>query len=246
MNLAVNARDAMPSGGKLTISTKNVEVKELRSSIPAGDYVRLSVRDSGCGMPDSVKTRIFEPFFTTKEQGKGTGLGLATVYGIVKQSEGYIECTSAPGEGTQFDVYLPAMKPIENGSDDEDAGEEIAAHDETILLVEDDDAVRDSAKEMLESLGFRLLVARSAGEAMQISREYEGAIQLVLTDVVMPGIGGSRLAVELQRRGPMPGSCSCQAIRMTRCCDRASFTHRRPSFKSRSACAGSQRRWTKS
>ena len=202
MNLAVNARDAMPSGGKLTISTKNVEVKELRSSIPAGDYVRLSVRDSGCGMPDSVKTRIFEPFFTTKEQGKGTGLGLATVYGIVKQSEGYIECTSAPGEGTQFDVYLPAMKPIENGSDDEDAGEEIAAHDETILLVEDDDAVRDSAKEMLESLGFRLLVARSAGEAMQISREYEGAIQLVLTDVVMPGIGGSRLAVELQKERP--------------------------------------------
>ncbi len=202
MNLAVNARDAMPEGGKLTISTKNVSLKELCCSIPAGDYVRLSMRDSGCGMPDSVKARIFEPFFTTKEQGKGTGLGLATVYGIVKQSEGYIECSSGPGKGTQFDVYLPAIKPIANSADDEETGEDFTAHDETILLVEDDDAVRDSAKEMLESLGFRLLVARSASEAMQISREYEGAIQLVLTDVVMPGIGGSRLAIELQKERP--------------------------------------------
>jgi PAS domain S-box-containing protein len=202
MNLAVNARDAMPDGGTLTISTKNVSLKELRSSIPAGDYVRLSMRDSGCGMPDSVKARIFEPFFTTKEQGKGTGLGLATVYGIVKQSEGYIECSSAVGEGTQFDVYLPAMKPIANRFDDDETEDDFAAHDETILLVEDDDAVRDSAKEMLESLGFRLLVARSASEAMQISREYEGAIQLVLTDVVMPGISGNQLAVELQKERP--------------------------------------------
>jgi len=202
MNLAVNARDAMPAGGKLTISTKNVEFKDLPSSMAAGDYVCLSVRDSGCGMPESVKARIFEPFFTTKEQGKGTGLGLATVYGIVKQSEGHIECTSAPGEGTQFDVYLPALKPIADSADDEDAGEECTARGETILLVEDDDAVRDSAKEMLDSLGFNLLVARSASEAMQISREYKGPIQLVLTDVVMPGIGGSQLAAELQKERP--------------------------------------------
>ncbi len=202
MNLAVNARDAMPSGGKLTIRTKNVELKNMHPSMAAGDYVCLSVRDSGCGMPESVKAHIFEPFFTTKEQGKGTGLGLATVYGIVKQSGGHIECTSAPGEGTQFDVYLPALKPIAHSSDAEDAGEAFAAHGETILLVEDDDAVRDSAKEMLESLGFNLLVARSASEAMQISREYEEPIQLVLTDVVMPGIGGSQLAAELQKERP--------------------------------------------
>ena len=202
MNLAVNARDAMPAGGKLTIGTKNVELKDPRSSMPSGKYVCLSVRDSGCGMPESVKAHIFEPFFTTKEQGKGTGLGLATVYGIVKQSEGHIECSSASGEGTQFDVYLPAMDPIVNSCDDEETEEDLAAHDETILLVEDDDAVRESAKEMLKTLGYRLLVARSASEAMQTSREYEGAIHLVLTDIVMPGISGSRLAGELQKERP--------------------------------------------
>ena len=120
----------------------------------------------------------------------------------MKQSEGHIECTSAPGEGTQFDVYLPALKPIADSADDEDAGEECTARGETILLVEDDDAVRDCAKEMLDSLGFNLLVARSASEAMQISREYKGPIQLVLTDVVMPGIGGSQLAAELQKERP--------------------------------------------
>jgi two-component system, cell cycle sensor histidine kinase and response regulator CckA len=202
MNLAVNARDAMPEGGKLTISTKNVSIEQPHSAIPAGDYVRLSVRDSGCGMPESVKARIFEPFFTTKGQGKGTGLGLATVYGIVKQSEGYIECSSVQGEGTQFDVYFPATGPIRHDANDEDGREYLASHEETILLVEDDDAVRDSAKEMLQSLGYRVLVAQSGSEATEISRTHNGPIQLVLTDVVMPGISGSQLATHLQKGRP--------------------------------------------
>ncbi len=202
MNLAVNARDAMPDGGQLTISTKNVQLKDLRSGIAAGNYVCVSVRDSGCGMPESVKSKIFEPFFTTKEQGKGTGLGLATVYGIVKQSDGYIECSSVEGEGTQFDVFFPASRPIRHDSNDEDGREYLASHEETILLVEDDDAVRDSAKEMLQSLGYRVLVARSGGEATEISRAHKGPIQLVLTDVVMPGISGRQLAAALQKERP--------------------------------------------
>ncbi len=202
MNLAVNARDAMPEGGKLTIATQNVSVEKTHSSIPAGNYVCLSLSDTGCGMAESVKSHIFEPFFTTKAKGKGTGLGLATVYGIVKQSEGFIECTSAPGEGTRFDVYFPATEPFLPLEDFGEDIESVATHNETVLLVEDDEAVRESATAMLESIGFHVLVAQSGSEAIEISREYSRDIELVLTDVVMPGMSGNQLAAKLREDRP--------------------------------------------
>ena len=202
MNLAVNARDAMPEGGKLTIATKNVSIDKTHSSIPAGNYVCLSLSDTGCGMAESVKSHIFEPFFTTKAKGKGTGLGLATVYGIVKQSEGFIECTSTPGKGTRFDVYFPATEPFLPLEDSGEDIESLAAHNETILLVEDDESVRESATAMLESIGFHVLVAESGDEAIEISREYGRGIELVLTDVVMPCMSGNQLAAKLRENRP--------------------------------------------
>ncbi len=205
MNLVVNARDAMPGGGTLTITTVSVtldagEGRQL-GGMPAGDYAMLAVRDTGHGMDASVRSRIFEPFFTTKEAGKGTGLGLATVYGIVEQSGGHIRVETEVGAGTTFSIYLPSHA----GSDEESApavpaaesGDAGAGH-ETILLVEDDDAVRVVTRRILARGGYQVLEARNGNEALQICGRSDRSIDLVLTDVIMPEMSGRELATRLQ------------------------------------------------
>ncbi len=206
MNLAVNARDAMPMGGKLKIETSNVELDQtyVRShpGSKLGSFVLLAVIDSGTGMDPATLTHIFEPFFTTKELGKGTGLGLATVYGIVKQSNGYIGLESIVGKGTSFQIYLPrhAGQPV---IDDLkiDSPENLRGT-ETILLVEDSEPLRKLAKTFLESRGFRVLSGESGEDALQVAARFGGAFDLLLTDVVMPGINGRILAENLLLRQP--------------------------------------------
>jgi len=206
MNLAVNARDAMPAGGKLKIETSNAELDQAyvwdHPGSKVGSYVLLKVTDTGTGMDAATLTHIFEPFFTTKELGKGTGLGLATVYGIVKQSNGYISLDSAPGRGTSFQVYLPqyAGQPVVDelkpGSDDNLRGTE------TILLVEDSEPLRKLAMTYLDSCGFRVLSAESGEDALEVTRRFGGTFDLLLTDVVMPGMNGRVLAEQLLLRQP--------------------------------------------
>jgi len=201
VNLAVNARDAMPQGGRLLIATRNEEVSEPISGeyeeIPAGSYVVLSVVDSGSGIPEAHRPHIFEPFFTTKEQGKGTGLGLPTVFGIVSQSGGHIQVHSEVGVGTTFEVWLPAT---DEAVPDERPGvlADVRLGGETVLLVEDDDAVRSFAAQVLARSGYRVLEAADAQTALELSRHWEGPIELLVTDVVMPGMGGKDLADMLQ------------------------------------------------
>jgi len=201
LNLVVNARDAMPAGGTLTIETANVEVTaapvEAPLDIPAGTYVRLSVSDTGVGMSAGTRAHLFEPFFTTKELGKGTGLGLASVYGIVKQSGGAIAVRSAPGSGSTFSIFLPQVgEPVEPARPGRPEGE-APGGTETILLVEDEDAVRDLAREVLQSGGYTVLEARHGHQALEIAEAYRGPIALLLTDVVMPGMDGPGLARRL-------------------------------------------------
>jgi CheY-like chemotaxis protein len=203
MNLAVNAGDAMPTGGSLSIETRNVAVDEryalARPPIKPGEYVLLAVADTGHGMDAETKARIFEPFFTTKEQGKGTGLGLATVYGIVKQSGGCVWVESEPGKGARFEVYLPRV----DGAVETDAPEETAAtavrRRRTVLIAEDEEAVRDLASEFLESAGYRVLTAKDGTEALGVAERCDEAIHLLLTDVVMPRMRGPELAKRLKR-----------------------------------------------
>ncbi len=201
-NLAVNARDAMPRGGTLLIETSNARLDgpyvHTHSMVPPGDYVLLSVTDSGEGIASKDLPHIFEPFYTTKAEGAGTGLGLATVYGIVKQSGGFIWVYSEAGMGTTFKVYLPRVQGVKA---------EVAAHGsepdasprgwETVLLVEDEAAVRASEKEYLTKNGFHVLEACDGEEALRVAGEYSGPIQLMITDVVMPRMGGARLAEQL-------------------------------------------------
>ncbi len=202
MNLAVNAGDAMPTGGSLSIETRNVAVDEryalARPPIKPGEYVLLAVADTGHGMDAETKARIFEPFFTTKEQGKGTGLGLATVYGIVKQSGGCVWVESEPGKGARFEVYLPRV----DGAVETDAPEETAAtavrRRRTVLIAEDEEAVRDLASEFLESAGYRVLTAKDGTEALGVAERCDEAIHLLLTDVVMPRMRGPELAKRLK------------------------------------------------
>ncbi len=201
VNLAVNARDAMPNGGSLTIETANVALDELYSLahplVTPGDYLLVAVSDTGVGMDRATQAHIFEPFFTTKEQGKGTGLGLATVYGIVKQSGGFIWLYSEPGRGATFKIYLPRAEG--------DSAPRTAALDqselrhgtETILLVEDDGGVRELASQVLKSGGYHLLVAADPEEAVRIFEPYPETIHLLLTDVVMPKASGRDLAGRL-------------------------------------------------
>jgi signal transduction histidine kinase len=193
MNLCLNARDAMPNGGQLIINTSNIEIGEefrsLHTYARPGSYVLLSVSDNGIGMDRETAEQIFEPFFTTKEMGKGTGLGLATVYGIVKQHGGFIEVESASGKGTTFQVYLPAT----NGAPEarEAQSEEKARRgSETILLAEDHDGLRQSAQEMLEALGYRVIVAADGPQAVQLFQANCEQVGLVVLDVVMPGLSG--------------------------------------------------------
>ncbi|HXM66828.1 MAG TPA: PAS domain S-box protein [Candidatus Acidoferrum sp.] len=202
LNLCVNARDAMPAGGKMTIKTEHTVIDEVEArkySYPfsPGPYVLLTFTDTGFGMDVATQTHIFEPFFTTKEKGKGTGLGLATVYGVVKQSGGYIEVHSEVRVGTTFKIYLPRVdEPVEPEKDF--PATTLSLHgDETVLLVEDEDSLRTLNLNVLNFLGYTVLEARNGEEACQVSAKHEGRIDLVLTDVIMPGMNGPTLAQQL-------------------------------------------------
>jgi len=208
MNLAVNARDAMPGGGRLAIEVRNADVSaaQARSTHVAfepGAYVLFSVSDTGEGMDDETRARVFEPFFTTKERGKGTGLGLASVYGVVKQSGGFIWVHSRPGEGTTFRIYFPR---VEARPDPEPATADPAAAaaggDEAVLLVEDDLMVRGYMREILESRGYRVLEARDGSEGLAVAERHADPIDLVITDVVMPNTSGPELVARLQEVRP--------------------------------------------
>ncbi len=203
MNLAVNARDAMPSGGKLILKTDNVYLDEgyarNHAGVKPGYYVKLSVSDTGCGMPPEIRERIFEPFFTTKEKDKGTGLGLSTVYGIIKQSGGNILVYSEPGEGTTFNIYLPRLdEPVEVLMK-EGESREIPRGNETVLVVEDEEAVRRLAVHLLKNQGYKVLEAARGDKALLFLEQHPGPIDLILTDVVMPGISGPQLVEGLQK-----------------------------------------------
>jgi two-component system, cell cycle sensor histidine kinase and response regulator CckA len=206
MNLAVNAHDAMPSGGRLTLETSNVVNDEtyVRQHIGArpGAYVMLAVTDTGTGMSAETQARLFEPFFTTKGPGKGTGLGLATVYGIVKQSGGNIWVYSEPGHGTCFKVYFPRVDEATDAAEGPDAAGASPRGHETILLVEDEPDLRELALEILAMHGYVVLEAAEAGEALRLGDGHTGRIDLLLTDVIMPGMSGRELAVQLTARRP--------------------------------------------
>jgi signal transduction histidine kinase len=203
LNLAVNARDAMPQGGKLTIETDEIELDEAHPDRPAdtepGRYVMLAVTDTGVGMDEATRPHIFEPFFTTKATGKGTGLGLATVYGIVKQSNGTIGVSSEPGRGSTFRIYLPRVEHAETPAPVEPAVSGPGGT-ETILLVEDNEMLRALACELLRSGGYTVLEARDGADALQITQRYHGPIHLLLTDMVMPEMGGRELAQRMRAR----------------------------------------------
>jgi two-component system cell cycle sensor histidine kinase/response regulator CckA len=206
MNLAVNARDAMPSGGKLTIETANAELDEFYAhshvDVKPGHYVMFSVSDTGVGMTPEVRERIFEPFFTTKEKGRGTGLGLSTTYGIVKQSEGHIWVYSELGKGTTFKIYLPRVnEPLEDISKEGLKGE-LPCGNETILVVEDDEEVRKLAAKILESQGYRILETSNGDDAIAACEKYKSSIHLMLADIVMPGMSGTELAKLLKPLNP--------------------------------------------
>jgi PAS domain S-box-containing protein len=201
VNLAVNARDAMPQGGKLTIETSNVELGsgyvDMHPEVRAGLYVMLKVSDTGMGMTQETKAHIFEPFFTTKETGKGTGLGLATVYGIVTQGGGHIEVDTGVGQGASFRIYFPAVND-NLPSRKSQPGVPVVAHGkETILLVEDEEAVRNIAKLTLQSFNYNVLAAENGKEAIRLCEQFTDPIHLVITDVVMPEMGGRQVAERL-------------------------------------------------
>ena len=207
LNLAINAGDAMPQGGQLRIATDNIDIAEAWAHrhvpMPVGHYVRLAVTDTGVGMSPQTQARVFEPFFTTKGLGKGTGLGLATVYGIVKQSEGFIWVESEVGRGTTFEVYLPAVRdPITSAVPIAPVAG-IVGGSQTILLAEDDGAVQRLAYNVLTNQGYKVIDARDGDEALAIGGQYPGAIDLLVTDVVMPGLSGRDLAARFseKRRG---------------------------------------------
>lgn len=199
MNLVVNARDAMPSGGKITIETTNETLDEKYTrprGVTPGDYVMLAVTDTGCGMDAATKARVFEPFFTTKEEGKGTGLGLATAYGIVKQSGGHIAVYSELNRGTTFKVYFPATSIVPSG-EKEHVVPEYRPRGETILVVEDDDTVRDMIVQALERRGYKVVQATSGEEALEMVAAQHCSAHLLITDIVMPGIRGTEVAQKL-------------------------------------------------
>ena len=206
MNLAVNSRDAMPSGGRLVIATGHVTIHERRSkrisSIAPGEYVRISVTDTGTGMDNATLARAFEPFFTTKGLGEGTGLGLATVYGIVHQAGGHISVESEPGRGTTFDILLPQVAQSDELGDRENDKAACNGLGETVLLVEDEDAVRALTSRILRKYGYSVLEARDGTEAVQLSERFPDSVHLLLTDVVMPKMSGREVAERLTCERP--------------------------------------------
>jgi PAS domain S-box-containing protein len=201
MNLAVNARDAMPRGGRMTIATARADLAQddprRPAWLPAGPYVMLTVSDTGMGMDAETLAHLFEPFFTTKEQGKGTGLGLATVYGIVKQSGGYVQVESEVGRGSTFRVYLPRVDERSAEPEAAPPGEPSPRGSETVLAVEDETALLDFVRELLRESGYAVIEARTVEEAVRACENHPGAIDLLLTDVVMPGMSGPQLAARL-------------------------------------------------
>jgi two-component system cell cycle sensor histidine kinase/response regulator CckA len=198
MNMAVNARDAMPGGGTLIIETADIDLNEgvvhKRVTMQPGCYVLLTVSDNGIGMDQETQANIFEPFFTTKEKGKGTGLGLSTVYGVVKQSGGYIWVYSEPGQGTTFKIYLPRVAEMADQLPVAEQPPERLHGSETVLLVEDDEGVRSVCEVILGEHGYKVFAARNGEEALKFFNRSKGAVDLLVTDVVMPGISGPELA----------------------------------------------------
>jgi len=224
MNLAINARDAMPDGGTLTIETGNATLDEDYaarhvSAIP-GAYVMLAVTDTGCGMSEEIQARIFEPFFTTKPAGRGTGLGLSTVYGIVKQSGGNIWLYSEPGKGSTFKVYLPAVDSLPENIGKAAPAQSLARGGGTVLVVEDDEQLRRLAHRALANNGFEVLEADRGGTALDIARRHKGTIDLLLTDVIMPDTNGRKLAETLRAARP-----ELRVIYMSGYPDRAIVNH---------------------
>jgi PAS domain S-box-containing protein len=207
MNLVVNALDAMPDGGSLRVRTANVELdgspEGFGFAVKSGRYAMFSVQDTGRGMDSETLPHIFEPFFTTKEKNSGSGLGLPTVYGIVKQSGGYVTVSSRPGEGATFKVYLPGLLEIAEPLEDQHRITVAAEGNETILIAEDSDLVRQLTREMLEVRGYKVLEAPNGNEAVEICKTYSGPIHLTLSDVVMPGMTGRELAEQAVRIRPM-------------------------------------------
>jgi two-component system, cell cycle sensor histidine kinase and response regulator CckA len=206
MNLVANARDAMPKGGKLVIETASVGLDDAyvqeHSIVPPGDYVLLTVGDSGLGIEPKHMPHIFEPFYTTKEEGKGTGLGLATVYGIVKHNSGFIWVYSEPGMGTTFKIYFPRARQIKLALQSTPSAEGCPRGCETLLLAEDEAAVRQSTREFLSMNGYVVLEAKNGTEALALAKSYKGTIDLLIADVVMPQMGGAKLAAELATGRP--------------------------------------------
>jgi two-component system, cell cycle sensor histidine kinase and response regulator CckA len=206
MNLALNARDAMPNGGKLTLETANVQLDDAyareHQPLEPGRYVMLAVSDTGVGMSPGTVARIFEPFYTTKEQGKGTGLGLATVYGIVKASGGYVWVYSEPGQGTTFKIYFPRVDQPAQAVSAEKTASSVQRGTETILLVEDDPQLIQLSSSVLANCGYKILAAASPEEALTLCRANQGNISLLVTDVVMPQMNGRQLAEEVKRICP--------------------------------------------
>jgi CheY-like chemotaxis protein len=206
INLAVNARDAMRQGGRLTIATGNVEIDEVHASmhqdVEPGSYVMVAVSDTGHGMNEDTRARIFEPFFTTKAVGEGTGLGLAMVYGFVKQSGGHVEASSEPGDGTTFRVFLPRVFDAEASPAPPEEVAPIPKGHETILLVEDEEVVRNLSRRALQSAGYTVLVARHGPEAILLAGQHDGPIHLLATDLVMPRMSGLEVASQLAQSRP--------------------------------------------
>ena len=206
INLVANARDAMPTGGSLTIETANVDLDQEYASrhmgIQPGKFVMLAVSDTGSGMDEATRARIFEPFFTTKAQGKGTGLGLSTVYGIVQQSGGSIWVYSEPNQGTSFKVYLPELRSDGSAETVESTTNEIESGSETILLVEDEEIVRGLTTNILEGAGYSVIAAGGGAEAAKLCADRNGPIDLLLTDVVMPRTSGKEVADQLTKMQP--------------------------------------------
>jgi two-component system, cell cycle sensor histidine kinase and response regulator CckA len=206
MNLATNARDAMPHGGQLTLETRNVELDEdycrVHPEAAPGEHILLAVSDSGAGINPAILPRIFEPFFTTKEKGKGTGLGLATIYGIVKQSGGHITVHSEAGAGSTFNIFLPRAPADAAGLEQAPRSSQQLDGSETVLLVEDEDAVRESEREYLEQHGYTVLAAANGPAALELAASCGREIQLLVSDVVMPKMSGSELGEQLVARRP--------------------------------------------
>jgi CheY-like chemotaxis protein len=205
INLCVNARDAMPGGGQLTIATANLAAEGPRpAGVPPGAWVLLSVRDTGIGMSAEVRNRIFEPFFTTKEVGKGTGLGLSVVHGIVRHAGGFAAVESAPGQGTTFRLGFPraAGAATQRGAADRRNSGGLSGRGQTVLVAEDDAAVRAAVVHSLTVAGFQVLEGESAGAALAAARSHRGSVDLLLTDFVMPGQSGAHLAEVLRRDRP--------------------------------------------